>query len=290
MKFATRCLMTINVFACAMITFGAQATMNTVQEKLAALSNSSRVKLGISAVNTGNAQRIQYGENEHFKMASTFKVMAVSAILKQSMTDNTLLQQHRTYTPDDIDSNWAPVTEKHPEGMTIEGLAQAAISYSDSTAINVLVRELGGNKMVNNFARSIGDHEYQLQQTDSTTTPLAMEKSFRKLVLGHDLAPKQQKLLQTWLVNNTTGNLRIRAGVPKNWVVGDKTGTGDYGLVNDVAVLWPPKCNPIVIAIYSNQQKKDAVRKVAVLAEATRMILSDFSKKDPCVKKALKES
>ncbi len=32
------------------------------------------------------------------------------------------------------------------------------------------------------------------------------------------------------------------------WSVADKTGTGDYGTMNDIAVVWPPDRAPIVVA------------------------------------------
>ena len=45
---------------------------------------------------------------------------------------------------------------------------------------------------------------------------LPVISEFIKLVLRHVLAPKQQKLLKTWLIENTTGDVRIRAGTPSN--------------------------------------------------------------------------
>lgn len=269
------------------IAFSANANALTVQEKLANIESSLGIQLGLSAIDTSNKQSIKYHANERFRMASTFKVMGVAAILKKSMTEPTLLKQHLTYTTEDVDLAWAPVTSQHPNGMSIEALSEAAIRYSDGTAINTLVRKLGGDKAVNAFARSIGDKTFTLQKHDSSTTPRAMEKSLQKLVLGDVLGAAQRELLQSWLKNNTTGDLRIRAGVPKGWVVADKTGSGDYGVANDVAVIWPPKCAPIVIAIYSARSKKDDTRQVAGLARATRIVLDAFSKHDHCLKKAL---
>lgn len=117
-----------------------------------------------------------------------------------------------------------------------------------------------------------------------TTTPAAMAQSLQQLTQDHLLASKQQDLLLTWLKNNTTGDSRIRAGVPKGWIVGDKTGTGDYGSTNDIGIIWPPKCSPIVVAIYLTQNKKDAVKREDIIASATRMVLSAFANTDQCIK------
>jgi beta-lactamase class A len=82
--------------------------------------------------------------------------------------------------------------------------------------------------------------------------------------------------LQDWLRGNTTGAKRIRAGVPANWQVGDKTGTGDYGTANDIGVLWPPSRAPIVLAIYHTQREPKAKWHDDIIAQATRIVVKAF--------------
>jgi beta-lactamase class A len=51
--------------------------------------------------------------------------------------------------------------------------------------------------------------------------------------------------------------------------VGDKTGTGaTYGARNDIAVVWPPDREPIVMAIMTNRPEPDAEHDDALLARA----------------------
>ncbi len=76
---------------------------------------------------------------------------------------------------------------------------------------------------------------------------------------------------------NTTGATRIRAGVPADWQVADKTGSGDYGTANDVGVAWPPGKPPIVLAIYFTQRDKDAPYRNDVLASAARIAAEALS-------------
>lgn len=121
-----------------------------------------------------------------------------------------------------------------------------------------------------------------------SSTPAAMEKSFQKLVLGNVLALSQHELLQTWLKNNTTGDARIRAGVPQNWVVGYKTGTGSYyGTTNDIGIIWPPKCDPIVVAIYYTHNNKNAANREDIVETVTRLLINQFAQTDQCVKSNL---
>ena len=97
------------------------------------------------------------------------------------------------------------------------------------------------------------------------------------------MAATERKQLITWMKGNTTGNNRIRAAVPKGWVVADKTGSGSYGITNDIGIIWPPKCSPIIVAIYFIQNKKDASSQDDVIASATRAVLDEFARTDQCI-------
>ncbi len=261
----------------------------SLQNQLAQLEATSGGRIGISAINTGNNQKIQYRADESFPMQCTSKVIGVAAILKKNMHDNQLLQKRIYYKKSDL-TNWTPITEKHlTDGMTISELCAAAISYSDNTAMNLLARILGGPIGLNNFARSIGDTHFKLdhwwpeealsspQSMEDSSTPLAMNESLRKIIDGNVLAKPERAMLIAWLKENTTGDHRIRAGVPKNWIVGDKTGTGSYGATNDIAVIWPPNGAPIFITIFYSSNEKNAPHREDVLASATRILIHFYT-------------
>lgn len=270
----------------------------SLQEQLSALEISSGGRIGISAINTANDTRLQYRGEERFPICSTFKMMGVAAILKESMKNSQLLQQKVNYKKEDL-VVYSPLTEKHlTDGMTVSELCAATITLSDNTAMNLLMKKLGGPKAVTAFARSIGDNTFRLDRWEpelntalpgdlrDTSTPAAMAKSLQRLGLGDALSVPQRKQLQIWLKNNTTGDSRIRAGVPKGWLVGDKTGTGDYGTTNDIGIIWPSKCPPIVVTIYFTQNKKDAAPQNDVIASATRIVINAFAENDQCIKSA----
>jgi len=271
---------------------------HSVQEQLAQLESSAGGRLGVAAINTANNQRIEYRSEERFPLCSTSKVMAVAAILHNSSTDAKLLATNLRYTQQEVAaSGYAPIASKHvATGMTVGAMCQATLNYSDNLAMNELLKELGGTKVVTAYARKIGDNSFRLDRKEpelnsaipsdlrDTTTPLAMQNSLQTLVLGNSLAPTQRQQLQEWLKNNTTGSARISAGVPKNWLVGDKTGTGKYGTSNDVGVIWPTGAQPIVLAIYFTQNKPDAKANDQVIADATRIIVAEFAKTDAKLK------
>ncbi len=261
----------------------------SIHKELAGLEASSGGRIGIFAINIGNNTRLEYRARERFPLQSTFKIIGVAAILKQSMSDSNLLTQKMTYTKQDV-VEWSPITQKRlVSGMSLSELCAATIMYSDNTAINLIMKKLGGPSAVTAFARSIGDDTFQLDSWEpelnsnpnnsrDTSTPKAMGNSLRQLALGNALASPQREQLQHWLKANTTGASKIRAGVPTGWIVADKTGAGGaYGVTNDIAILWPPKAAPIIMAIYFvTKDKNDTKHYDDVIASASRIIIGSL--------------
>jgi beta-lactamase class A len=153
----------------------------------------------VSAINTANHAEIQYRQNERFPFCSTSKVMGVAAILQESIERPNLLQQRIHYRQDDL-VTYSPITEQHlRDGMTVAQLCEATLTTSDNTAMNLLMKILGGPKGVTAFARSIGNDSFRLDRWEpdlnnaipndlrDTTSPMAMRISLQRLVLGHGL-------------------------------------------------------------------------------------------------------
>ena len=158
------------------------------------------------------------------------------------------------------------MTSQHvAEGMTVAALCDAAITVSDNTAANLLVRLLGGPPAVTAFARTLGDDVTRVDRIEpdlnvtapgdqrDTSTPAQMANNLRTLVLGDALDDGSRRRLTDLLKANTTGDKTIRAGVPGDWTVGDKTGSGAQGESNDIAVAWPPRRAPVIIAVYARR-------------------------------------
>ncbi|HAT31856.1 MAG TPA: class A beta-lactamase [Janthinobacterium sp.] len=255
----------------------------TSQSRFAELERGTGGRLGIAAIDTGSGRQIDYRSSERFPLCSTCKIMVTSAILSHSANDEALLQRRLKYPKSELVAN-SPVTEKnHDKGMTVAELCAAAMQYSDNTATNLLLKVLGGPAAVTAYARTIGDSVFRLDRRETmlntaipgderdTSTPLAMMLSLRKLGLGEALGPAQQERLQQWMLGCTTGAEKIRAGVAANWKVGDKSGGGAFGTTNDVALLWPPGREPIVLAVYFTQPEKDAKTRNDVVAAATKL-------------------
>ncbi|GAA2776184.1 class A beta-lactamase [Saccharopolyspora taberi] len=252
---------------------------------LAELERRYGLRLGLSATNVTTGRTLAHRADERFAMCSTFKTYAAGALLAAHPLATGYFDRVIRYRREDLVEN-SPGTEKRVDtGMTVAELCEAAITLSDNTAGNLLLRELGGPQAIAPFARSIGDGVTRLDRWETelneafpgderdTTTPAGIAAGYRAMVVGDALGAPERDQLTKWLIANTTGGKRIRAGLPPGWVTGDKTGTGDYASANDIAVTWSDKGHPIVIAILTRKPEKDAEADNALFADAARIVV-----------------
>lgn len=87
-----------------------------------------------------------------------------------------------------------------------------------------------------------------------------------------------QKKLTEWLIGNTTGHAKLRAGLSSTWKVGDKTGSGAHGASNDVAIIWPENNLPFLITVYYTGSTISPDQQSQVIAEVGRIIGRTFYK------------
>ncbi|WP_286194632.1 class A beta-lactamase [Synechococcus sp. CCY 0621] len=262
----------------------------TAETGLAALEARSGGRLGVFAIDTASGTRIGHRADERFPVCSTFKAILAAAVLHRSQREPGFLEQRIRFGRQDL-VTYSPIAEQHLEdGLTVAEMAAATVQYSDNTAANQLMARLGGPAGLTAFARSIGNRTFRLDRWETdlnsaipgdprdTDTPAGMGSSLQALVLGTALGSPQRRRLQDWLIGNTTGDRRVRAGVPTGWRVGDKTGScGVYGTANDVAVVWPPDRAPIVLAIFHTQADPAAQAQEGVIAAAATIVVEAFT-------------
>ena len=269
----------------APLLFAAPATsLAAAHTQLAALEQAAGGRLGVAAWRQGSELRVAYRADERFPLASTFKAMLAGAVLARSVSQPGLLDQHVRYEKKEL-VTYSPITEKHlADGMSVADLCAATLQYSDNSAANFLMTLLGGPQAVTAFARSIGNTVFQLERWETelnsaipgevrdTASPASMAHSLQQLLLGNSLPAPQRQQLDAWMRGNTTGDKRIRAGVPAGWQVADKTGSGAYGSVNDIGVAYPPSGAPLVIAVYYTREQKKADTNQDIITAATRIV------------------
>ncbi len=240
-------------------------------------------RLGVYAIDTGTNQTIAYRPNERFAFASTYKALAAGVLLQQNAMDK--LNEVIKFTKEDL-VEYSPVTERHVDtGMTLGEIAEAAVRYSDNTAGNILFHKIGGPKGYEQALRQMGDRvtmsdrfETELNEAipgdiRDTSTAKAIATNLKAFTVGNALPVHKRNILTEWMKGNATGDKLIRAGVPTDWIVGDKSGAGSYGTRNDIAIVWPPNRSPIIIAILSSKDEKEATYDNQLIKEAAEVVI-----------------
>lgn len=239
-------------------------------------------RLGVYALDTGSGEAVEYRADDRFAYTSTIKVPLFGALLEQTTPEE--MEKEVTITEDDL-VNWNPITEERVgSDMSLFELGDAALRYSDNAATNLLLEELGGPAALDAALEEIGDDVTSVDRFEpelnegvpgderDTSTPRAMSTTLEAFTLGDVLPEDDSEILIEMMRGNTTGDDLIRAGVPDDWEVGDRTGAGGYGTRNAIAVVWPPEDDPIVLSVMSSRDQEDAEYDDALIAEAAEVV------------------
>src|SRR2546423_1722419 len=248
--------------------------------------------IGVAAVDPAKNRRIEYHAAERFLMCSTFKVLAVAAVLKRVDEKKEKLERFVRYTESQL-LEYAPVTRQHVKegGMTLDALCAAAITQSDNTAANLLLESIGGPKGWTEFARSLGDNSSRLDRMEpelntavmpgddrDTTTPAAMAADLQRLFTSDVLSEESRTRLENWMIANETGSKMIPASVPADWKIGGKTGRSGKGQSNDIAILRRPSGGPLFLAIYVDAPRESSEGCDALVAAVAKTAIELLQK------------
>ncbi|MFE1597543.1 class A beta-lactamase [Methylobacterium sp. ID0610] len=256
---------------------------------LAALERQDGGRLGVTVRDTGSGRVLSYRADERFALCSTFKAVAAAAILARVDRGEESLERRMTYGREDLDT-YSPVTGPRVAegGLSLGEACAAAVVLSDNTAGNLMLRALGGPEGVTAFARAQGDSVTRLDRTEptlntaipgdprDTTSPAAMTGLLERILLGPALGADSRARLLGWMTESPTGAKRLRAGLPAGWSVGDKTGTGENGTANVIALVRRPAGAPLIASVYLTQSPAPPEARNGLHAEVGRLIARTF--------------
>ena len=273
----------------AEVTADQPETTQSAVHSIGTIEESLGGRLGVAILDTGDSRHLEYHANDRFPLCSTFKFLAAAAILQKADKKELDLNRQVPYGPIDL-LDWAPITKRHVQegSMTLDALCAAAIEYSDNTAGNLLLQTIGGPRDLTDFVRSLGDPVTRLDRNEptlntaikgderDTTSPAAMLNNLKSVLLGNTLSDASRLQLEAWLMKNTTGAKRLRAGLPLIWQVGDKTGTGENGATGDIAIVRPPNRPPILVVVYTVESTAPSERINEAFAAIGKLVGDGF--------------
>jgi beta-lactamase class A len=259
----------------ALLATGTAQARGVGEGTIAAIERRHGGRLGVFVTDTGSGRTMTHRADERFLMCSTFKGVLVAFVLSRVDAGHDSLSTLVTYSGQDV-VGFSPVTQAHLQkgALSVEELCAASVLFSDNGAANLLLARVGGPQALTAYVRRIGDgltrfDRYEVAASRrsgilDTTTPRAITGTAQTLLLGNVLSPASRTLLEGWMLACRTGSARLRASFPKDWITGDKTGTGN-GSCNDYAIVRRAGHAPLMMACYYDNQDLDQDRQEAVL-------------------------
>jgi len=251
--------------------------------ELAAIEQRIGGRVGVALLSGEGETLLAHRADERFAMCSTFKLPLAAAILDADEEGRLNLEDVVIYGREDL-VTYSPVVEAHVvEGrLSVGALAEAIVTVSDNAAANLLLERIGGPAGLTAFIRANGDSVTRLDRTEpalnenapgdprDTTSPAAMASLVRRLITGDTLSEARRGTLFEWAAASTTGLQRIRAGLPPDWPVGDKTGSCGTAY-NDVAIIRAPGRGTAILSVYIDRPTAEEDAVLAAMAEIGRM-------------------
>ncbi len=258
-----------------------------LDRSIAALESANGVTIGIAAGRRGQTA-YTYRGGDTFPMCSLFKTLAVARLLRDHAYDDEFWKRRILFREDQIVENSIICAADEDRDMSVEQLADAALRFSDNTAGNLLLELIGGPMQIGAYARTLGAPSTRLDRWEpelnealpgdlrDTSTPSDIHKLYEALLIGDALSTLGQACLRSWMLRNTTAGKRLGAAVSPGTELADKTGAGDYGVVNDAGVVWPDGRPPLTVAVMTKTDDPDAVNNNEVVARVGQLIFAEL--------------
>ena len=256
-------------------------------EKIAARTGGP---VGVAVGLVDSSDVIALNGQKHFPMQSVYKLPIGMAVLQQVDQGKLKLEQMISIKPVEYVriGMGSPIRDKHPRGaeLSLAEILRYAVSESDGSGSDVLMRMVGGAQVIQEYLRSLGIDGMMVLDTEKEigksveiqyrnwATPEAALALMKVVAEGRSLSPESQKLLHKLITETPTGPKRIKGLLPPGTVVAHKTGTGlGAGLtraVNDIGLITLPDGKRLAIAVFVSDTKLEPQACEAVIAEISR--------------------
>ncbi|HEX2869479.1 MAG TPA: class A beta-lactamase [Ignavibacteriales bacterium] len=240
-----------------------------------------RVGAGIMLAETGESSWLN--PDESFPMQSVYKLPIAMAMLSKVDSGLFSLDSMILVKKEDLVGKrvHSPIRDQNPAGnfyVSLRDLLRYALSESDGTASDVLIRLCGGPRGVMKYLSSLGIKDIHVLNTEkqmgldnslqykNSSTPGGAVRLLLLLSKGGLFKTETEKLLFKDITEASTGINRIKGMLPRGTITAHKTGTSgtDKGITaatNDIGIVSLPDGRHLLIAIFvSDSKAPDNVR------------------------------
>ena len=265
-----------------------------IQRQISEIASKSKGQVGVSAVvlETGEDVASLKAQN-HFPMQSVYKLPISMAVMRQVDARKISLEQKVRVAKEDFIGRTAhsPIRDKYPKGteLTVNELLSFALSESDGTASDILMKLAGGSEAVQAYVSELGIKDWKIVDTEKAfvqdhslqfrnwATPHAAVALLRALHERHGLSESSQTVLLKYMIESKPGAKRLKGLLPPGTIVAHKTGTsgtekGITAATNDIGIITLPSGKHLAIAVFVSNSPADEATREGVIAQIAKAV------------------
>jgi beta-lactamase class A len=273
---------------------------NPLQQEITEIASLAKGRVGVSAMVLETAETVAaLNSQDHFPMQSVYKLPISMAVMKQLDAGKIKLEQKVKVAKDDYVGNAAhsPIRDKYPNGtdLTVNELLRFALSESDGTASDVLMKLGGGHEAIQAFLTELGINEMIVLDTEQSftqdhslqyrnfATPGSAVALLRALYEHRGLSESSQALVLKLMTESTPGPKRLKGLLPAGTNVAHKTGTSgtENGLTaatNDIGIITLPNGKHLAIAVFVSDSPADEATREGTIAKIAKAVWDSMNK------------
>ena len=269
-----------------------------LQKQIEQIVSTARGHVGVAAVVLETGESVSLHPQDHFPMQSVYKLPIGMTVMKQVDAGKLKLDQKVRVAKDDFigRGQHSPIRDQNPNGveLSVNELLRYAISESDGTASDVLMRLAGGSEAVHAYLNELKINDMIVRNTEKElgqdrtlqylnwATPEAAVALLRALHERRELSETSQALLLKLMIESTPGAKRLKGFMPTGTVVAHKTGTsgtqnGMTAATNDIGLITLPNGRHLAIAIFVSDSPADETTREGVIAKVSRSLWDRWS-------------
>ena len=260
---------------------------NRLRAQINRIAAAARGRVGASVLLIETGEMISHNAAARFPMQSVYKLPIGMAVL--SRVDAGVLNLERRVRVEPAEyppvGQYSPLRDAHPDGadVSVGELLRLAVSESDNTASDLLLRFAGGAGEVMKYLRGLGargvivrNTEQELGSDDAAqyrnwATPASAVALLRLLHEGRGLSEEGRRLLLRLMTESTTGPKRIKGRLPAGTPVAHKTGTsgtrdGVTAATNDIGIVTLADGRHLAVAVFVADARADQATREDVIA------------------------
>jgi beta-lactamase class A len=272
----------------------AQAKLKAQLNEIAGLAKGH---VGVAAVVLETGEMLaSLNSQDHFPMQSVYKLPISMAVMKQVDTGKLKVDQIVKISREDYvpRGSHSPIRDRNRAALTVNELIRFAISESDGTASDVLMKLAGGPDTVQAFLGELNIQDLIIRDTEKAlaedhavqyrnyATPDAAVALLRALHDRRGLSESSQALLLKYMIESTPGAKRLKGLLPAGTIVAHKTGTsgtekGITAATNDIGIINLPNGKHLAIAVFVSDSPADEATREAVIAKTAKALWDSVS-------------